>query len=146
MPNRQQGPKFFQAMSNQTHPFEGYRESSFTDGESSSCHFALQSICRITSGVLFDWLVESFHPKSHLDKVPVIDTAIVKQESSSLRCASVVSSMKFYVVRRDRIPGIYRNWRDCEEQVKKFRGCEYKSFRNYEEAKRYLQPDCANID
>ncbi|MDE6125466.1 MAG: viroplasmin family protein, partial [Muribaculaceae bacterium] len=35
---------------------------------------------------------------------------------------------KFYVVWVGRVPGIYDNWDDCQEQVAMFPGAKYKSF------------------
>ncbi|MBO4873674.1 MAG: ribonuclease H family protein [Lachnospiraceae bacterium] len=47
--------------------------------------------------------------------------------------------MKFYAVRRGRIPGVYENWSDCEAQVKGFPSAVYKSFPSLQEAELFLQ-------
>ena len=46
--------------------------------------------------------------------------------------------MKYYVVRRGRVPGIYEEWSDCEAQVKGFPNALYKSFKTLLEAEFYL--------
>ena len=46
--------------------------------------------------------------------------------------------MKFYAVRKGRIPKIYNTWEECEEQVKGFSGAEYKSFGNIKNANEYM--------
>lgn len=38
--------------------------------------------------------------------------------------------MTFYVVWEGRAPGIYRSWKECESQVKGFRGARFKSFQD----------------
>lgn len=42
---------------------------------------------------------------------------------------------KYYVVWEGRKPGIYNTWEACSEQVEKFEGAVYKSFKNLEEAR-----------
>jgi ribonuclease HI len=46
--------------------------------------------------------------------------------------------MKYYAVRRGRIPGVYEEWSECEAQVKGFPNALYKSFRTRLEAEFYL--------
>jgi ribonuclease HI len=41
---------------------------------------------------------------------------------------------KFYAVKSGRKPGIYRDWIECEKQVKGFRGAIYKSFKTLKDA------------
>lgn len=45
---------------------------------------------------------------------------------------------KFYAVRKGRKPGIYQTWPECQEQVKGYKGAQYKSFKTEEEAKEYI--------
>ena len=45
---------------------------------------------------------------------------------------------KFYGVRTGRIPGVYGTWDECKEQVDKFPGAQYKSFKSREEAEDYV--------
>lgn len=47
--------------------------------------------------------------------------------------------MKYYAVKRGRIPGIYENWQECQKQITKFPDAEFKSFSNINEAKEYLE-------
>lgn len=46
--------------------------------------------------------------------------------------------MKYYAVRKGRVPGIYTNWTEAESQVRKFPNAEFKSFLTYPEAKSYI--------
>lgn len=48
--------------------------------------------------------------------------------------------MKWYAVKKGRIPGIYESWDECKEQVNKFSGAEYKSFTSWDKANRWLTP------
>ena len=48
---------------------------------------------------------------------------------------------KYYVVWRGRMPGIYDNWQDCEEQVKNYPGAVYKAFDTLEQAQVALTHD-----
>ncbi len=41
---------------------------------------------------------------------------------------------KYYVVWKGRKTGIFDNWEECEKQIYKFSGSEYKSFKTKEEA------------
>ena len=50
--------------------------------------------------------------------------------------------MKYYAVRKGRIPGIYHSWDECRAQVDKFSGAEFKSFHSEKEAELYLN----NVD
>ena len=50
--------------------------------------------------------------------------------------------MKYYAVRKGRIPGIYHSWDECRAQVDKFSGAEFKSFYSEKEAELYLN----NVD
>lgn len=45
--------------------------------------------------------------------------------------------MKYYVVKNGKKPGIYKEWKECEEQVKGFPNAIFKSFKNLEEAEEY---------
>ncbi len=44
----------------------------------------------------------------------------------------------YYAVKKGRIPGIYKTWNECKEQVSGFSGAEYKGFQFLEEAKNYM--------
>ena len=46
--------------------------------------------------------------------------------------------MKYYAVRKGRVPGIYYSWDECRAQVDKFSGAEFKSFHSEKEAELYL--------
>ena len=48
---------------------------------------------------------------------------------------------KFYAVKEGKKPGIYHTWDECKEQVNKFPGAIYKSFKTLEEAEKYLHGD-----
>ncbi len=43
---------------------------------------------------------------------------------------------KYYVVWKGRKPGIYQDWKECEEQIKGYEGAEYKSFLTRESAEK----------
>ncbi|SDD58611.1 ribonuclease HI [Sporomusa acidovorans] len=45
---------------------------------------------------------------------------------------------RFYVVKNGRIPGIYRSWDECKQQVDGYPGAVYKGFAIESEAKEYL--------
>ena len=45
---------------------------------------------------------------------------------------------KFYAVRVGRTPGIYNTWDDCKANVHGFPGAIYKSFKNLEDAKTFI--------
>ncbi len=49
--------------------------------------------------------------------------------------------LKYYVVWKGRVPGIYTSWSDCEAQVKGFPGAEYKAFENHDAAQAAFQGD-----
>lgn len=49
--------------------------------------------------------------------------------------------MKFYAVRKGRIPGIYETWSECSQQVIRFKGAEYKSFDNKEDAEKFINEE-----
>ena len=42
--------------------------------------------------------------------------------------------MAWYVVFRDRIPGVYRDWPSCNDQVCGFLGCSFRSYPSQEQA------------
>lgn len=44
----------------------------------------------------------------------------------------------YYAVKKGRIPGIYKTWDECKEQVSGFSGAEYKGFQFLEDAQNYL--------
>lgn len=45
---------------------------------------------------------------------------------------------KFYGVKQGIIPGVYTSWPECQEQVKGYKGAEYKSFKTEAEAHLYV--------
>ena len=45
---------------------------------------------------------------------------------------------KYYAVKKGREKGIYETWEACKEQVNGFKGAEYKSFSNLQDAEEYL--------
>lgn len=47
--------------------------------------------------------------------------------------------MKLYVVRKGKVPGIYKTWSECKEQTFKVKGAEFKSFTNREDAVAYFE-------
>lgn len=47
---------------------------------------------------------------------------------------------KYYAVRKGKIPGIYRTWSECKDQVHKFSGAIYKSFKTLHEAQAFISP------
>lgn len=51
---------------------------------------------------------------------------------------STMSSSKYYVVKKGRVPGIYRTWPDTQAQVVSFPGAIFKSFTSLEEASAFL--------
>jgi ribonuclease HI len=46
--------------------------------------------------------------------------------------------MKYYAVRKGRIPGIYRSWNECKEQTFGFSGPEFKSFISITLAEKFM--------
>jgi viroplasmin and RNaseH domain-containing protein len=54
------------------------------------------------------------------------------------RVENVPRAKKYYVVRRGYQGGIFDNWPDCERQVTGFSRAEFKSFKSWEEAERYM--------
>lgn len=45
---------------------------------------------------------------------------------------------KFYAVRNGYNIGIFNTWEECEKQVKGYSGAEFKSFKNIDDAKKYI--------
>ncbi|RYR65084.1 hypothetical protein Ahy_A03g011075 [Arachis hypogaea] len=50
----------------------------------------------------------------------------------------------FYAVRRGRVPGVYRSWQECEQQVNGYRNSEHRGFRNLAEAVAWLRSAAAS--
>ncbi|MFA5470690.1 MAG: viroplasmin family protein [Acholeplasmataceae bacterium] len=48
---------------------------------------------------------------------------------------------KFYAVKKGHKPGIYDTWEECKEQIEGYKGQEYKSFKDKEEAEIYLKAE-----
>ncbi|XP_045158632.1 ribonuclease H1-like [Mercenaria mercenaria] len=51
----------------------------------------------------------------------------------------VTSSMPFYAVRTGRIPGVYKTWDECKQQVDKFVKARYKKFNTEQEAQAFVK-------
>lgn len=49
-----------------------------------------------------------------------------------------MKEQKFYAVKIGKNVGIYKTWDDCKKQVTGYSGAIYKSFKNFEDAKAYL--------
>lgn len=45
---------------------------------------------------------------------------------------------KVYAVKEGKTKGIFTSWNECQEQVKGYKGAQFKSFNNIEDAKEYL--------
>lgn len=45
---------------------------------------------------------------------------------------------KYYAVRKGRNPGIYETWEDCQKEIYRFSGAEYKSFTSFDDAKAFM--------
>ena len=41
---------------------------------------------------------------------------------------------KIYVVKNGRVPGFYKTWNECKNQVNRFSNAKFKSFKDKEEA------------
>ena len=54
--------------------------------------------------------------------------------------------MFFYCVAVGIKTGIFSNWDDCKKQVHKFSGCKYKKFNNLEDARKYMELWCSDVD
>ncbi|MCX7781507.1 MAG: ribonuclease H family protein [Negativicutes bacterium] len=53
---------------------------------------------------------------------------------------------KYYAVRTGRIPGIYKTWAECKEQVDGFPGAQFKAFTSVQEAETFMAGDLARRD
>ena len=51
----------------------------------------------------------------------------------------------FYAVAKGRIPGIYRSWKECEENVKKFKFPKYRKFKNRDSAIEFIKQHNPNF-
>jgi len=47
--------------------------------------------------------------------------------------------MSYYAVHKGRKPGIYKTWKECEEQVKRYKGAIYKKFKKKQKADEFLE-------
>lgn len=47
-------------------------------------------------------------------------------------------AVKYYAVKKGKMPGIYYSWNECKTQVDGFSGAEYKSFKSEKEARDYI--------
>ena len=48
------------------------------------------------------------------------------------------SKCKYYAVRKGFVPGIYYSWEECQKQINKFSGAQFKSFKSLWEAEQYM--------
>lgn len=53
--------------------------------------------------------------------------------------------MKYYAVKKGNEVGIFESWEECEKSIKGFRGADYKSFKNREDAEQFLLTDDEEI-
>ncbi|XP_057740219.1 uncharacterized protein LOC130957373 [Arachis stenosperma] len=49
----------------------------------------------------------------------------------------------FYTVQRGHVPGVYRSWQECEQQVNGYRNSEHSGFRDLVEAMAWLRSAAA---
>jgi ribonuclease HI len=54
--------------------------------------------------------------------------------------------MSYYAVANGRIPGIFRNWKDCSNSVKGYKNAQYKKFNTIEDANKFIQTINININ
>ena len=54
-------------------------------------------------------------------------------------------AVKYYAVKKGKIPGIYYSWNECKIQVDGFSGAEYKSFKSEKEAQDYISDNSRQI-
>jgi ribonuclease HI len=47
--------------------------------------------------------------------------------------------MSYYAVANGRIPGIFRNWKDCSNSVKGYKNAQYKKFNTIEDANNFIK-------
>jgi ribonuclease HI len=45
----------------------------------------------------------------------------------------------YYVVHKGKIPGIYKTWKDCKEQINNYEGAIFKKFTNKLDAEKFLK-------
>ncbi|KAJ1494539.1 hypothetical protein T484DRAFT_1927024 [Baffinella frigidus] len=48
--------------------------------------------------------------------------------------------IKYYGVRKGRVPGVYRSWEECKLQVERYEGNLHESFATWEEAAAFVGP------
>lgn len=48
----------------------------------------------------------------------------------------------YYAVKQGIVPGIYKTWSECQEQVKGYKGAIFKKFTSEEEAKTFVYGEC----
>jgi ribonuclease HI len=54
--------------------------------------------------------------------------------------------MKYYAVKKGKVPGIYNTWAECQAQTKGFKSASYKSFTTLKEAEAFIIPTAKAID
>lgn len=47
-------------------------------------------------------------------------------------------ALKYYAVKKGKVPGIYLSWNDCKAMVDGYQGAVYKSFKTIEEAEKFI--------
>ena len=45
---------------------------------------------------------------------------------------------KYYAVQKGKIPGVYESWDECKSQIEGFKGAKYKSYKNYDDALKFV--------
>ncbi|KAK4698018.1 ribonuclease HI, partial [Lecanoromycetidae sp. Uapishka_2] len=66
------------------------------------------------------------------------DTASIKSTSSNGTKRKRENQEKFYAVRVGHLPGVYRQWKECLEQVKGFKNATFKSFSTLTDAELFV--------
>lgn len=56
-----------------------------------------------------------------------------------------MGNIKYYAVKKGKVPGIYMSWDECRENVSGFSGAEYKSFKTEQEAREYIGMESKTI-
>ena len=109
----------------------------------------------------FESMIEAMKYLSNKDVKPTIEkkkTEIYIQESSPTNTKTTKSKTTvkddfntnkkeiFYAVRVGRVPGLYKTWNECVEQIKHFPNQQFKKFMTRKEALDYVQNKLIDID
>ena len=72
-------------------------------------------------------------------KVRVFNVVVIVKHLERCRPFNVnMRTQAYYAVSVGRLPGVYRSWSECKEQVHKFPNCKYKRFGNPWAAQRFV--------